>query len=74
LKLANNMALCGAVVGPQQGRRVLILKTLPASEDDLPSTAAKEAGFSTHAGVATHADERDKEKRMCRYVSRPCRA
>ena len=39
-------------LGPQQGRKVFTLQTLPASEDDLPSTVAKEAAFSLHAGVA----------------------
>jgi len=58
-------------LGPQQGRKVFTLQTLPACEDDLPSTVGKEAGFSLHAGVAARAHERDKVERLCRYVSRP---
>ena len=57
-------------LGPQQGRKVFTQQTLPASEDDLPGTVAKEAGFSLHAGVAARAHERDKVERLCRYVSR----
>jgi ribosomal protein S27E len=58
-------------LGPQQGRKVYTLQTLPACEDDLPGTVGKEAGFSLHAGVAARAHERDKVERLCRYVSRP---
>ena len=62
---------CRIALGPQQGRKVFTLQTLPASEDDLPGTVAKEAGFSLHAGVAARAHERDKVEHLCRYVSRP---
>ncbi len=59
-------------VGPQQGRKVLTLQTLPAVEaDDRYAQVAKEAGFSLHAGVAAQAWERDKLERLCRYISRP---
>ena len=59
-------------VGPQQGRKVFTLQTLPAvKEDDRYAQVAKEAGFSLHAGVAAQAWERDKLERLCRYISRP---
>jgi ribosomal protein S27E len=59
-------------VGPQQGRKVFTLQTLPAVEGaDRYEQVAKEAGFSLHAGVAAQAWERDKLERLCRYISRP---
>ena len=59
-------------VGPQQGRKVFTLQTLPGvEEDDRYAQVAKEAGFSLHAGVAAQAWERDKLERLCRYISRP---
>jgi len=57
-------------VGPNQGRKVFTLQTLPAcdaTEDD----TGRIAGFSLHAGVATKANERKKLERLCRYMSRP---
>ena len=59
-------------VGPQQGRKVFTLQTLPAVvEDDRYAQVVKEAGFSLHAGVAAQASERDNLERLCRYTSRP---
>ena len=60
-------------VGPQQGRKVLTLQTLPdcGSDDPCARTAGHVAGFSLHAGVAAKAHERDKLERLCRYVARP---
>ena len=59
-------------VGPQQGRKVFTLQTLPDERDtDSAPAAGNVAGFSLHAGVAAKADERDKLERLCRYVSRP---
>jgi len=73
-------------VGPQQGRKVFTLQTLP-DERDTDSTPApgNVAGFSLHAGVAAKASQRDKVRsrsdregalgykleRLCRYVTRP---
>jgi hypothetical protein len=58
-------------VGPQAGRKVFTLLTLPACEpDDYADTAGKVSGFSLHAGVAARSDERKKLERLCRYVSR----
>ena len=59
-------------VGPQQGRKVFTLRTIPAWEDDDRfAQAAKESGFSLHAVVATQAWERQKLERLCRYITRP---
>ena len=59
-------------VGPQQGRKVFTLQTLPDCEDDqFTSRVGNVAGFSLHAGVAARAHERDKLERLCRYIARP---
>ena len=60
-------------VGPQQGRKVFTLQTLPdcGSENPFVSTVGEVAGFSLHAGVAVRANERAKLERLCRYVTRP---
>lgn len=59
-------------VGPQQGRKVFTLQTLPDESDSLSSSpVAETAGFSLHAGVATKANERAKLERLCRYITRP---
>jgi hypothetical protein len=60
-------------VGPQQGRKVFTLQTLPdcGADDPCVRTAGNIAGFSHHAGVASKAHERDKLERLCRYVARP---
>jgi len=60
-------------VGPQQGRKVFTLQTLPECDPDEPFTdgVGKVAGFSLHAGVATKAHERGKLERLCRYIARP---
>jgi hypothetical protein len=58
-------------VGPQQGRKVFTLQTLPAWDDAFGNEVGKVAGFSLHAGVMARADERQKLERLCRYISRP---
>ena len=60
-------------MGPQQGRKVFTLQTLPDCRPDSPfaNTVGTVAGFSLHAGVATKAHERDKLERLCRYIARP---
>lgn len=63
-------------VGPQAGRKVFTLQTLPACdpEDQFGDTLGKVkvAGFSLHAGMAARADEqRKKLERLCRHISRP---
>jgi Putative transposase len=58
-------------VGPQAGRKVFTLQSLPASDpqETLTDTVGKVAGFSLHAGVAARADERKKLERLCRYIA-----
>jgi ribosomal protein S27E len=60
-------------VGPQQGKKVFTLQTIPAKqeEDDRFSQVGKVSGFSLHAAVATQAYERQKLERICRYIARP---
>jgi hypothetical protein len=58
-------------VGPQAGRKVFTMQTLPASDEPFDDGVGKVAGFSLHAGVAARADERKKLERLCRYISRP---
>ena len=52
-------------VGPQQGRKVFTLQTLPNLESENPfsSSVGEVAGFSLHAGVATKANERETKSR-----------
>ncbi len=58
-------------VGPQAGRKVFTVQTLPTSDNTNDDRVGKMGGFSLHAGVSAGADERDKLERLCRYISRP---
>ena len=59
-------------IGPQQGRKVFTLHTIPSwGDDDRFAQVVKVAGFSLHAGVAAQAWERQKLERLARYISRP---
>lgn len=60
-------------LGPQRGRKVFTLQTIPPKPDLPPGSdrVAKLAGFSLHAGVAVKAHQRDKLERLCRYIARP---
>jgi hypothetical protein len=58
-------------VGPQAGRKVFTLQTLPGCDEPYDDGVGKVAGFSLHAGVAVRADERPKLERLCRYITRP---
>ena len=56
-------------IGPQQGRKVFTLQTIPAwEEDDRFAQVAKESGFSLHAGVAAQAWERQKSRYSNRRI------
>ena len=72
-QLRGNSITYRIAVGPQAGRKVFSLQTLPTSdpEETLTDTVGKVARFSLHAGVAARADERQKLERLCRYISRP---
>lgn len=58
-------------VGPQAGRKVFTLQTLPASDEPFGDGVGQAAGFSLRAGVAARAHQRQKLERLCRYISRP---
>ncbi len=59
-------------LGPHQGRKAFTLQTVPAvAAADDNSAAAKAAGFSLHAGVASEAHEREKLERLCRLYHAP---
>jgi len=60
-------------LGPQQGRKVFTLQTLPDCESDsqFVSMVGDVSGFSLHAGVATKVNERTKLEHLCRYITRP---
>jgi len=60
-------------MGPQKGRKVLTLQSLPPSLNTPRKSdrLAKQAGFSLHAGVMAEPHQRDVLERLCRYISRP---
>lgn len=60
-------------VGPQKGRKVFTLQTIPPQPEPASDKArvAKLNGFSLHAGVAAKAHQRKKLERLCRYIARP---
>lgn len=60
-------------VGPQRGRKVFTLQTLPPCEpeDRWSGSLGQVEGFSLHAGVATRGHDRRKLERLCRYIARP---
>jgi len=60
-------------IGPQKGRKVFTLQTIPPQPEPSPDNAlvAKLNGFSLHAGVAARAHQRKKVERLCRYIARP---
>ncbi len=58
-------------VGPQAGRKVFMLQTLPDRNEPFDDQVGKVAGFSLHAGVAARAEDRRKLDRLCRYIARP---
>lgn len=60
-------------VGPQKGRKVFTLQTIPPQPEPASDNArvAKLHGFSLYAGVAAKAHQRRKLVRLCRYIARP---
>ncbi len=58
-------------MGPQAGRKVFTLQTLPAYDLEEPfgGAAGQVTGFSLHAGVAARANEREKLEGLCRYIA-----
>jgi hypothetical protein len=64
--------------GPRAGRKVLTLReAIPidtATDYESKPLCANEQGFSLHAAVRCHANERLKLERLCRYITRPALA
>ena len=60
-------------MGPQAGRKALVLRTITALAGEEPRNerVAKAHGFSLHAGVCCEAHQRDLRERLCRYIARP---
>ncbi|WP_370545322.1 transposase [Glaciecola sp. MH2013] len=58
-------------VGPDVGKKVFSLQTLPAKDLENYGQLAKIAGFSLHAGVFADTHQSDKLERLCRYIARP---
>ena len=63
-------------VGPQQGRKALMIRTIrPLNRPDPGfERVAKANGFSLHAGVSCEGSRRNKRERLCRYIARPALA
>jgi hypothetical protein len=54
-------------MGPQAGRKVLILQTIPAQEEEyVTEQLGRVEGFSLHAVVPVNTRERKKLERICR--------
>jgi len=60
-------------VGPQQGRKAFMIRTIRPLDRPDPALArvAKANGFSLHAGVSCEGHQKDKRERLCRYIARP---
>jgi hypothetical protein len=60
-------------VGPQAGRKALVLRTIRPLADEEPSSqrVARAHGFSLHAGVSAEVHQREVRERLCRYIARP---
>ena len=60
-------------VGPQQGRKAFLIRTIRPLERPDPGLerVAKTNGFSLHAGVSCEGRQKDKRERLCRYIARP---
>lgn len=58
--------------GPSKGKKAMVLKTLTDGDHNSKGgLVAKNSGFSLHAGVACHINEREKLEKICRYIARP---
>jgi len=60
-------------VGPQQGRKAFMIRTIRTLDRPDPGLerVAKANGFSLHAGVNCEGHQKDKRERLCRYIARP---
>ena len=58
-------------VGPDTGKKVIALQTLPTKNEQHYGQLAQINGFSLHAGVFAGSHLADKLERLCRYIARP---
>ena len=59
-------------VGPNAGKKALMLRTVAAQPEPFASTLlAKQPGFSLHAATCCEANQRNKLEKLCRYIARP---
>ena len=58
-------------VGPDTGKKVFTLQTLPTKDENNYGQLAQISGFSLHAGVFADSHQTEKLERLCRYISRP---
>jgi len=60
-------------VGPQQGRKAFMIRTIRPLDRPDPGLerVAKANGFSLHAGVSCEGHQKHKRERLCRYIARP---
>ena len=60
-------------VGPQQGRKAFMIRTIRPLERTDPGLerVAKANGVSLHTGVSCEGHQKDKRERLCRYIARP---
>jgi hypothetical protein len=60
-------------VGPQQGRKAFMIRTIRPLDRPDPGLErlAKANGFSLHAGVSCEGHQKEKRERLCRYIARP---
>jgi hypothetical protein len=63
-------------VGPQQGRKAFMIRTIRPLDRPNPGLerVTKANGFSLHAGVSCEGHQKEKRERLCRYMSRPAEA
>ena len=72
-QLIGNSITYRIAVGPQQGKKAFMLRTLTplTGPDPASERVAKASRFSLHAGVNCEAHQLEKRERLCRYISRP---
>ena len=59
-------------IGPNAGKKALLLRTVPARPEPFASTLlARQPGFSLHAATCCEANQRGKLEKLCRYITRP---
>ncbi len=59
------------LMGPNKGKKALVLKTVGQDHSSNQGLVVKANGFSLHAEVSCKAEERKKLERICRYIARP---